>query len=205
LLGDKAVYADGPDALEICEHAYPVFCAVAVIKMQQIGAGIIGAGPAELMTAGGKFFTVLYGTGKARVRLVAVAPPATGARMAIPNECAAEAAIHAARCNDRRITCLNSRDFVRHAVPIIPGASVAHDAQRRASAAAAGGSLGRRARQRIISSSQRICEGPRLDLCLVGGPSPQHEVCQMQAGLRSVQSTCSCVLRLNDEIRGNDA
>jgi hypothetical protein len=129
LLDDKALYPDSLDALEICENAYPVFCAVAVIEMQQIDARVFGAGRAELMTAGGKFLTVPYGTSKARVRLVAVAPPATGARIAVPNECAAEAAIHAARRNDRRITCLNSRDFVRHAVPVISGASVAHDAQ----------------------------------------------------------------------------
>jgi hypothetical protein len=54
--------------------------------MEQVSAWIFGAGKAELMATGGKIFTVFYGTGKARVRLVAVSSPATGARMVISNE-----------------------------------------------------------------------------------------------------------------------
>jgi hypothetical protein len=65
--------------------------------MTQINARILGAGKAELVAAGGEPSTVLYGTSEARVRLMVIASPATGARAAISNECAAQAAIHAAR------------------------------------------------------------------------------------------------------------
>ncbi len=63
------------------------------------------------MAAGGEFLAVLYGTGKARVRLVAVTSPATRAGAVISNECPAQAAIHTTRRNDHWIFCLNLHNY----------------------------------------------------------------------------------------------
>jgi hypothetical protein len=93
--------------------------------MKQISARVLGTGKAEPMTASGKFFTVLYGTSKACIRLMIVTSSATGARLAISNVCAAQAAIHATRRNDHWIPGLNLHDFVLHAVLLVSGASAA--------------------------------------------------------------------------------
>jgi len=123
LLGDESPCSHGLDARQVREDAYSVFSAIAAVKTQQICAGIPGAGNAKSMAAGCKFLTILDGTCKTHIRLVAVTASATGAGVAVSNECAAQAAIHATWRHDHRIICLNSLDLVRHAVPPIPAAN----------------------------------------------------------------------------------
>lgn len=121
-LGDKILYADGLDARQIGDDADAVFCPVAIVKMPQFRAGILVAGNAERMAARGKRFAVLDGTSQARVRFVEVTAATAGARVAIPNECAAQAAIHATRRDDQRITWLSLWGFDWHGVYLVPGA-----------------------------------------------------------------------------------
>jgi type IV secretory pathway TrbD component len=120
-LGDKILYADGTDALLICDEADSVLRPVTFVHMKQVSAGILGAGEAELMSAGGKFLAVINGTSKASVRLVEVAFAATRTGLVFPNVSTAQAAIKAARRDDHRVLRLYLRDFVGHTVPPVPG------------------------------------------------------------------------------------
>jgi hypothetical protein len=108
-LGDEALSSDSLDALQIRDDAHSVSGPVAAVETKQIRAGILGAGEAELMAIGGERFAGPDGTEEARLRLVAVIPSATGARVAISNERAAQEAIHATWCNERRVTRSSSR------------------------------------------------------------------------------------------------
>ena len=99
----KPTRSNSLDALQVCNDTYPVPGAVTQVKMEQFSARIIGAGIAELIPAGGELFTILDGTIKARVRLVAGFPPAAGTGIAIPDIGAAQAAVYAARRNAQRI------------------------------------------------------------------------------------------------------
>jgi hypothetical protein len=116
-LGNKALYSDSLDTLQIGDDTYSVCCPVAAVKMKQIIAGIFGARSAELMAAGGKLSTVFYGTGETRVRLVAVTFSATGARAVISNECAARAAIHSTRCYQCSVIPMCIYSYRSHATP----------------------------------------------------------------------------------------
>jgi len=119
-LFNKPTRPDRLEALQVGDDAYPVPGAVTEVKMTQFSARITGAGIAKLIPAGGELFTILDGTIKARVRLVAGFPPATGTRISIPDIGAAQAAVYAARRNDHCIPELNLLDPAWHAFPPIP-------------------------------------------------------------------------------------
>jgi len=91
--------------------------------MQQLGAGELLAGRTELMATGGKFLAVLYGAGKACVRLVAVTSSTAWAGFAISTIRPAQAAVQATWRDDPRIACLNLHKSVRHAAPSTSAAS----------------------------------------------------------------------------------
>jgi hypothetical protein len=57
-LDDETLYSDIPDALQVCDRAYSVFCAVATVKVQQFGAGKVSAGKTVLMVAGCKLHAI---------------------------------------------------------------------------------------------------------------------------------------------------
>ena len=66
-LGNIALQSDSLDACKVCNDAHPIFHLVPIIKMEQIGARVLGARKAEPVTTNGKLSAVLDDTGEASV------------------------------------------------------------------------------------------------------------------------------------------
>jgi hypothetical protein len=116
--GNKGLYTDSLDALQVCDGADTVAGLIAPVKAQQDSTGKFGAGKAKLVAAGSTFRAVPDCTGKARVRLVPVASPAARTRPAIPDIRPAQAAIQSARCNEDRVHSLSLDAFGFHGVSL---------------------------------------------------------------------------------------
>jgi hypothetical protein len=58
-LDDKSFFSNGPNTLQVRDHAYSIFCPVSAVKAQHFGTGKVGAGITELMVASCKLHAIL--------------------------------------------------------------------------------------------------------------------------------------------------